>query len=214
LDINNSETLEWDEFCVLTEKCKTCLSVVDYIPLHEIESVDFEIHLKATKGGQQREKTGSDQGDGSADEAPRSFLGRISERVKMMVESATGVDMDGDGNAEGQAIPYFDSDTHEVSIAVTTVEGGHNSGRSYLHVVEPAEAQKWLDKLRACARECKARHKKTQIDAIYGHSMFSLLRAKMRIVHESNPFEILIAFFIIAGFLTDIAEAQVLAPEG
>ena len=58
LDTNKSETLEWDEFCILAHHCQTCISVVDYIPLHEIEGVEFEIHLKATKGGQRPEKAG------------------------------------------------------------------------------------------------------------------------------------------------------------
>ena len=99
LDTNQSETLEWDEFCILAHHCQTCMSVVDYIPLHEIEGVEFEIHLKATKGGQRPEKAGSDsEGEGSTQEAPRSCLGRLSESVKMLVESTTGVDMNGDGS--------------------------------------------------------------------------------------------------------------------
>jgi voltage-gated sodium channel len=41
-----------------------------------------------------------------------------------------------------------------------------------------------------------------------------MIRAKTRIMHESDTFSMVMAFFIVLGFLSDIAEAQVMPEEG
>jgi len=41
-----------------------------------------------------------------------------------------------------------------------------------------------------------------------------MIRAKTRIMHESDAFSMVMAFFIVVGFLSDIAEAQVMPEEG
>jgi len=61
-------------------------------------------------------------------------------------------------------------------------------------------------------RNCQA-HKRArdlEFHSIYGNSKFEMIRAKTRMMHQSDFFSMIIAFFIVAGFLIDIAEAQVI----
>jgi hypothetical protein len=51
-----------------------------------------------------------------------------------LVEGITGIDLDGDGvGRKENKIPTIDTNSQEMHIVILTVEGGHNSGRSYLY---------------------------------------------------------------------------------
>ena len=46
--------------------------------------------------------------------------------------------------------------------------------------------------------------------AKYGSSQFEVFRARTRIMHESDAFQMVLAVFIVSGFLIDIVEAQMM----
>ena len=50
--------------------------------------------------------------------------------------------------------------------------------------------------------------------AQYGSSQFEVLRARTRMMHESDVFQMVLAVFIVSGFLIDVVEAQLMAEEG
>ena len=125
-------------------------------------------------------------------------------------ETLTGVDIDGDGKTDAD-LPDFNPETHEISIVLSTIEGGHNSGRAYVHVVDNDQAHECIGALQAGWKIAKARHRASTLEAIYGHSKLSMCRAKTRFIYQSDAFQLLTAFFIITGFLVDVGEAQVCA---
>src|SRR6056300_486981 len=49
--------------------------------------------------------------------------------------------------------------------------------------------------------------------ALYGNSKFEVLRARTRIMHESDAFQMVLAVFIVSGFLIDVVEAQLMPDE-
>ena len=69
--------------------------------------------------------------------------------------------------------------------------------------------QECISALQAGWKDAKARHHQRTLQAIYGHSKLSMYRAKTRFLYQSNAFQLMTAFFIIAGFLVDVAESQV-----
>ena len=50
-----------------------------------------------------------------------------------MVERAVGIDFDGDGQVDTKEIPPCDPKSEEVLLLLTTMENGHNSGKTYVH---------------------------------------------------------------------------------
>lgn len=101
-----------------------------------------------------------------------------------------------------------------MQVIITTVENGRNRGRLYVHVLEEDEAQDWMSNLQTAVSAAKQRARAQRMEEIYGHSRFSMLRAQTRQFHQSNAFSVAMAFFIVLGFLLDIAEAQVRPREG
>ena len=59
-------------------------------------------------------------------------------------EAYTGLDIDGDGQADNVLVPHYNQETHDFHLIISTEEGGHNSGRVYIHVVQQEDAQNWL----------------------------------------------------------------------
>lgn len=190
------------------------MHVIDWIPLHEIDSVEYNVQAKqSTEADKMRDeelphgkiprlpsneqyeklkrsaslrdqrslpsseaakRLGSHVGDSN-----RSWLQGMLSRV----ESYTGLDIDGDGTRDGaltQLPPDFNPDTHEVQLIITTAEDGRNRGRLYVHVLEEDEAQEWIDKLHVAVKEAKNLAYARRMEEIYGHSKFSMLRAKTR----------------------------------
>ena len=176
LDVDRSGTLSLDEFLDLTKKAHAANHVVDYIPLVEIMDVQAEIHMK--KGAilqlQTLERSPSlaealTSSDTDAVETNRnpSFLKIFLSRL----EAATGLDIDGDGKADTRVlVPEHDPSVSEVHIIITTMEGGHNSGKTYIHRVPESDAQGWLEALTSAVNQAKAAALKKELELKYGHS--------------------------------------------
>jgi voltage-gated sodium channel len=139
-----------------------------------------------------------------------SFL----QRAINFVEAITGIDLDGDGvGRQKNKIPTIDTNSQEIHIVIRTVEGGHNSGRSYVYRPEHERAQEWLRLLLLYSN--KERHKKGALDLKEEHgSGVFYYRALLGRFYESNAFQMWTACLIISGFLGDMLEAQILPEDG
>jgi voltage-gated sodium channel len=220
LDVDRSGTLSLDEFLDLTKKAHAANHVVDYIPLVEIMDVKAEIHAK--KGvvlqSEKLERSPSlvealMSSDTDAVETNRnpSFLKIFLSRL----EAATGLDIDGDGKADTAVrVPGHDPSVSEVHIFITTIEGGHNAGKTYIHRVPESDAQAWLEALTSAVNQAKAAALKKELELKYGHSKYSMTRAKSQVLYASEGFQMLTAFFILCAFALDICESQFLPVQG
>ena len=57
-----------------------------------------------------------------------------------LLEVATGLDIDGDGKtATAVKVPEYDPSVSEVHIVITTIAGGHNAGKTYIHRVPESD---------------------------------------------------------------------------
>jgi hypothetical protein len=228
LDVDRSGTLSLEEFLDLTKKAHAANHVVDYIPLVEIKEVKAEIHSKKVVLEPKREGD-NDVGferlptadslmpsDTVAVKTSRnpSFLQTCIERL----EAATGMKIDGDGKAQYTAVRYrvpdHDPSVSEVHIVISTMEGGHNAGKTYIHLVPESDAQGWLGAVTSAVHEAKAAAMKKELELKYGHSKYSMARAKSHIVYQSERFQMLTAFCILSAFALDICEAQLLPVRG
>ena len=87
----------------------------------------------------------------------------------MAIEQYSGLDLDGDGKAAPK-IPYFDENTSEVTLIITTINGGHNSGRSYIYKADHDVAQTWLDLLLEKSQNAKQELYDRAMEEEYGNS--------------------------------------------
>jgi len=222
LDVDRSGTLSLEEFLDLTKKAHAANYVVDYIPLVEIKEVKAEIHRKKVVS-QGDNDVGLDRptaasltpSDTVAIETNRktSFLETCVKRL----EAATGLDIDGDGKTDTAVryrVPEHDPSVSEVHIVIATIERGHNNGKTYIHRVPASDAQAWLGAVTSAVNQAKASALKKELELQYGHSKYSMARAKSHIVYESERFQMLTAFFILCAFGLDICEAQLLPVKG
>jgi voltage-gated sodium channel len=220
LDVDTSGTLTLEEFMDLTTKAHAANHVVEYIPLVEILDVKAEIHAK--KGGVLQSGKGerslslvegSMSSDTDAVETNRnpSFLKVFLNRL----EAATGLDIDGDGKADTAVrMPGHDPSVSEVHIVITTIEGGHNTGKTYFHRVPESDAQGWLEALTSAVNHAKAEALKKELELKYGHSKYSMIRAKSQVLYASEGFQMVTALFILCAFALDICESQFLPVQG
>ena len=151
LDVDRSETLSLEEFLDLTKKAHAANHVVDYIPLAEIIDLKAEIHprkgvvLQSEKledSPSPEQTLMSSNTDAIETNHNPSFLKIVLNRL----EAATGLDIDGDGKADTAVqVPGHDPSVSEVHICITTIYGGHNSGKTYIHRVPECDAQAWLE---------------------------------------------------------------------
>jgi len=222
LDVDRSGTLSLEEFLDLTKKAHAANYVVDYIPLVEIMEVKAEIHGK--KGvvlqSEKLERLSllaevlitSDTDAVETNRNPTFY-----ETCVMRLEAATGMDIDGDGKADTAMryrVPDHDPSASEVHIVITTSEGGHNAGKTYIHRVPESDAQAWLGALTSAVNQAKAAALKKELELKYGHSKYSMARAKSNIVYQSERFQMLTAFVILSAFALDMCEAQLLPVKG
>ena len=124
-----------------------------------------------------------------------SFLQRAID----LVEGITGTDLDGDGvGRQENKIPTIDTNSQEIHIVIRTLEGGHNSGRSYVYRPEHERAQEWLELLLYSNKE---RHKKGSLDLKEEYESGVLYyRTSFGRFYESNAFQMWTACLIISGF--------------
>jgi hypothetical protein len=216
LDEDGSGTLSLEEFLDLTKKAHAANHVVDYIPLVEIIDVQAEIHSK----GRVVVKGDNDDAMGKQDAASlmpsdtvaAKTVNRKTSFVEVCVnhlEKATGLE-----TAVVVRVPKHDPSVSDVHIVITTIEGGHNAGKTYIHRVPESDAQAWLEALTSAVNQAKAAALKQELELKYGHSKYSMARAKSQIVYQSEGFQMLTAFFIICAFALDICEAQLLPVQG
>jgi hypothetical protein len=104
--------------------------MIDYIPLAEIEQISFEVTQtgKNTKAqeAQQQEDEQEDRRKGGFFQG--AFTRTAVRRVIAMIENYTGLYVNDDG-LKGK-IPDIDETCEEVHLIISTIEGGHNAGRS------------------------------------------------------------------------------------
>ena len=220
LDADKSGDVDWEEFKVVAQHAASTNAVLDYIPLHEIKSVDFELHPRDTKRTpfpQKKIERHNEQAikpnAGRVDRAVTNHKGFLSALVSGF-EAYTGIDVDGDGQSDNILVPPYDAGETEVHLVVSTVEKGHNSGRVYIHVLPNDDVQNWLDNLTHWTKEAKRRKLTQDIIDAHGHSGFSMMRAKTKRVYNSVTFSCLMAALILFGFLLDIADSQILPEPG
>ena len=115
---------------------------------------------------------------------------------------------------EVQAVESQELENGNLEVRVLTTDEGRNRGRVYVYDLPWQEGQEWVSKIRhqvSAAREFAAH---IAFREEYGNSQFEMLRARTRMMHESNAFQFVLAFFIVAGFIVDVVEAQVLPERG
>jgi hypothetical protein len=181
LDVDRSGTLSLDEFLDLTKKAHAANYVVDYIPLVEIRDFEAQIHRRTGVVLQTETpelarvnslvdsfKLAKTSDTDTVETTPNPTLLKI---FLNRLEVATGLDIDGDGKADTRVlVPEHDPSVSEVHIIITTMEGGHNSGKTYIHRVPECDAQGWLEALTSAVNQAKAAALKKELELKYGHS--------------------------------------------
>ena len=228
LDTDRSGTLTWEEFMDLSRKAHAVNYVVDYVPLVEILDVKAEIHQNGAEHDQRPKaqiipsfKRASSLRLVSELQAERdqkkhffSFKG-LQSRLVSQLEAFTGMDIDGDGKADSVVlVPEHDPNESEVHMMITTIEGGHNSGKTYIHRVPEDHAQAWLEALTSAVKVAKAAAARRALEFKYGHSKYSMTRAKAFIIYRSDGFQMITTLVILCAFVVDMCEAQTLPEEG
>jgi hypothetical protein len=246
LDVDRSGTLSLEEFLDLTKKAHAANYVVDYIPLVEIIDVQAELHrregVKFVSPLPNEEtcvpaaKAMLQASDVVVTDVDNESFFKKSLR---QLEVAIGMDIDGDGQAAQALMPKYDPSVSEVHIMITTIEGGHNAGKTYVHRLPDSDAQAWLkaltsagipkgsdsyrrfiwaltfenscrsEALSRAVKEAKITARRNELLRRYGHSKFSMAREKTRIMYESEAFQMSTAFIIMLAFVLDMCEAQV-----
>jgi hypothetical protein len=234
LDMDGDGTLRLEEFLELIKKAHAVNHVVDYIPLVEIIEIRAEIHKKgrvvlngdddvelerlgrnaaviAVSNNSLHNGVNADSLMPSNTVAAKTVNRKTSflEVCVNHLEKATGLE-----TAVVVRVPKHDPSVSDVHIVITTIEGGHNAGKTYIHRVPESDAQAWLEALTSAVNQAKAAALKQELELKYGHSKYSMARAKSQIVYQSEGFQMLTAFFIICAFALDICEAQLLPVQG
>jgi len=163
LDTDKSNSLDWGEFKMVAKQASILNAIQDYIPLAEVERVEWELvdkgnvnlHNKSFKMMERKGSiTESELSYQVSDPLARSSAPRAKadwrKRLLNVMERYTGIDFDGDGQLENIMLPCIDPEKTEVHLIILTVEGGHNSGRSRKHAHTSARER---DQKRGGARE-------------------------------------------------------------
>jgi len=175
----------------------------DYIPLVEITSVQWEFQSKEKV--QSKDKDSTKDGDWVARKPS------LGEKLIEFLEQWTGMDMDGNGTAGGVILPDFDPEVTEVHLIILTVDGGHNSGRAYVHRMPTDMAQTWLDSIIQGVHNAKRRR---QQEELARHSTLSRCQNGCKMFYNSNAFQTAVALLIVFSFGNELAETQILPDVG
>jgi voltage-gated sodium channel len=206
LDADNSASLDLDEFKQLAKWAHISNFVLDYIPLQEITVLEYDI----VEVGRRRSVVGVEF------EVKKEFEEHKSvwKQIVGAVEDIVGVDIDEDGEVGADKLPDWNENTHEFHLRIMTADEGHNSAKTYVHRIPKDQAQLWWDALRKTIRERKVYVARKQLEDKYGHSRWSLARALMHKMYQSDAFQYLTALAILLAFTLDICESQMLPTEG
>ena len=157
--------------------------VIDHIPLHEINSVELQ-HEYADPA------LAADTDVAKANSRRSSSI-RSSKSLKELQP------------------PSHDEAIWEWHLVISTIDDGHNAGRSYILRVPAEEAESWRKDIKTRARESRSLVQERILRLNYGHSRVAMLRARMKIVYESSPFQYVVSVLIVISFVCDLSEAQV-----
>jgi voltage-gated sodium channel len=206
LDADNSGSLEIEEFKQLAKWAHVTNFVTDYIPLEDITGIDYDI----VEIGRKRSVVGIEQEVKKQFEENNSIL----KKYVGAIESIVGMDIDGDGEEGTDKLRPWNEDTHEFHLSIMTVDGGHNSGKTYVHRVPKGQAQFWWDLLQTTIQKRKVYAARKQLEDEYGHSRWSLARAITHQLYQSNAFQYTVALVILMAFALDICKSQMLPTRG
>ena len=179
--------------------------VMDYIPLHEIvgmsitevESDPYEIakHKVEEERKAQLRKEGALKG--------------LDEHAVAELIASENLKPDADMVHHEASLNHI-----ERRLLIETQDGGHNSGRPYLHRMPDEDADEWMEEMRPVVRDATKRHLRKTLEQQHGIDTVALLRARCLLVYQSNMFQYVVACFIMFGFILDIMEAEILPIKG
>jgi hypothetical protein len=75
-------------------------------------------------------------------------------------------------------------------------------------------AQQWLNFIAKYSKSERDREARRRIEEEFGSSKFKIFRAKTKRFYESNGFQMYSAVLVVAAFLMDMSQAQLLPPNG
>ena len=101
-----------------------------------------------------------------------------------------------------------------LEVIIRTNEDGYNCGRSYIYQSTRMDAEAWEKEVDKAVIAAKIVHREEELQGNYGHSTFLMLRERVKAVYEGLWFQYFVAAMIIAGFMGDVLEAQVLPAAG
>ena len=110
---------------------------------------------------------------------------------------------------------YVDPEPLHRQLIITTVEGGYNLGRKYVHRCRTTEELMiWHSMLQSTMQEAQAEHSRKEFDELYGDNFLQQWRSRALSFYQHNWVQGCIAMIICASFVGDCAEAQLLPEEG
>ena len=98
----------------------------------------------------------------------------------------------------------------EWHLTVSTIDGGHNGGTTFVHRVAAEEGQAWKQRLEHAVSLAKDVERERLLWLEHGHSVRAMLRIKTAILYESTRFQVLCACLIVFGFILDLMEASIM----
>jgi hypothetical protein len=238
-DTDRSGFLEWDEFQDFVCYTSWSNAMLDFIPLAEIERVSYTIRNKSLalprdetlSPSPSRGPSSPPAGNNAppvqqTENSTNTIMTRTAQffsfrGIIKMLEHYTGLDFDGDG--QNSSIPAIDH-SEEVQLIITTIEGGHNAGKSYVYTPENlcthdsrcnhGASQRWLDLLLEHSEKERKKRKDLVMREEVGHNCFLIFRAKSKRFYESSLLQYSTAFLVVGAFMMDASEAQLLPEAG
>jgi hypothetical protein len=206
---------EWLSFAKPQEAgLADALEVLEYIPLYEIEAIHLDYVL-------------ADHTSKSKGEDPKGPPARSNtvKGLSIVVQSKTHKnrydlieELENEKKkaaAEGEA-DYSDATASlfEWHITLSTTDGGHNGGRTFVYRVSAQDSVAWHSHLTVRVATAIATEQERLLWITHGHSVLSMTRAKVGKMYEHVRFQIFMAVLILLGFVLDLIEAQTLPEEG
>jgi hypothetical protein len=136
-------------------------------------------------------------------------LAKLAEACCRVIDAVDLAEVEAIELEEGRP-HHRDPDIDDATLRILTRTTAAHRGRVYLYSLPYRKCMDWVERLERAVKEAKLDAANREFLSLYGGSKFEMFRAKTRQMHESHAFSIVLAFFIVVGFLTDIAEAQIM----